>query len=300
MTWIEPRVKPIGDMRIDHDKAVQCLEMLLEGVSLRSTERLTGLAHATVLKLLETIGTRAQYYWITAMRNLPASNVQADECWGFVYAKEKTCVRKHLGPDCGDAYTFLAIERDTKLVLAWHIGRRDPQDTAWFSEKLRAATSGRFQLTTDGFKPYCTAIPEAFSGNIDFAQLVKIYGKAKEPKAEARYSPAEITGIRKREMWGHPDMDQVSTSFVERKNLSIRMGVRRMTRLTNAFSKKWENHEAHLALWFLYYNFCRPHATLSKAIDGQSRRPTTPAIAAGLADHVWSLGELLNQLATHS
>ncbi len=129
---------------------------------------------------------------------------------------------------------------------------------------------------------------------------MKIYGKAKEPKAEARYSPAEITGIRKREMWGRPDMDQVSASFVERKNLSLRIGVRRTTRLTNAFSKKWENHEAHLALWFLYYNFCRPHATLSKAVEGQTRRPKTPAMATGLTDHVWSLTELLNQLATHS
>ena len=289
-TWLEPRVKPIGDMRIDHDKALHCLEMLLEGVSLRSAERLTGLAHNTVLRLLELVGTRAQYYWLTAMRGLPASNVQADECWGFVAMKEKTRLQKHRSGDCGDAYTFLAIERDTKLILAWHVGRRDPQDTAWFSEKLRAATSSRFQLTTDGFKPYCTAIPEAFRGQIDFAQLVKIYGKPQGATAETRYSPAEISGIKKREMWGHPNMDAVCTSHVERSNLSVRMGVRRMTRLTNAFSKKWENHEAHLAIWFLYYNFCRRHATLK----------ATPAMAAGLADHVWSLAELLNQLATQS
>ncbi len=195
-----------------------------------------------------------------------------------------------MGNDCGDAYTFLAIERDTKLILAWHVGRREPEDTAWFSEKLRIATTGRFQLSTDGFKPYCTAIPEAFSGNIDFAQLVKIYGRPRDAKAETRYSPAEISGIRKHEMWGHPDMDQVCTSHVERGNLSIRMGVRRMTRLTNAFSKKWENHEAHLAIWFLYYNFCRVHATLR----------TTPAVAAGLTDHVWSISELLTVLATQS
>lgn len=286
-------------MRIDHEKAVQALGMLLEGVSIRATVRLTGVAKGTILRLLELVGTRAQYYWTMAMRNLPASHVQADECWGFVYAKEKTCVKKHLSPDCGDAWTYIALERDAKLVLAWHVGRRDPRDAQWFSEKLRVATSGRFQLTTDGFKPYCTAIPEAFSGNIDFAQLIKIYGKPRGQNAETRYSPAEITGIRKREMWGHPDMGQVSTSFVERKNLSMRMGVRRMTRLTNAFSKKWENHEAHLALWFLYYNFCRPHTTLSKGKDDQPRMPRTPAMVAGLADHVWSLVELLDQLATH-
>jgi IS1 family transposase len=297
-TWTERGSRPIGDMRIDQAQAVKVLSMLLEGVSIRSTVRLTGVAKGTILRLLELVGHRAQYYWTVAMRNLPAANVQADETWGFVYAKEKTAVRKHLGPECGDAYTFLAIERDTKLVLAYHVGRREPQDTAWFSEKLRAATSGRFQLTTDGFKPYCTAIPEAFSGNIDFAQLVKIYGKQpaakRENKTDTRYSPAEITGIKKHEMWGRPDMSQVCTSHVERKNLSIRMGVRRMTRLTNAFSKKWENHEYHLALWFLYYNFCRPHMTLSKAAG---KKPTSPAMAAGLADHVWGLEELLGRLA---
>jgi IS1 family transposase len=193
------------------------------------------------------------------------------------------------------------MERETKLLLAYHVGRRDPQDTAWFAEKLRKATSGRFQLTTDGFKPYCTAIPEAFSGHIDFAQLVKTYGKPTgEKKPDTRYSPGEITGIKKREMWGHPDMSQVCTSHIERSNLSIRMGIRRMTRLTNAFSKKWENHEAHLALWFLYYDFCRPHTTLSKGPKGQKGTPKTPAMAAGLADHPWSLAELLDRLATQS
>ena len=298
-TWLEPRVRPIGDMRIDPEKALQCLEMLLEGVSLRSAERLTGLAHGTVLRLLELAGIRAQYYWLTAMRNLPASDVQADEVFGFVAMKEKTRLRKHCSKDCGDAYCFLAIERDTKLILTWHVGRREPEDTQWFAEKLRTATSGRFQLSTDGFKPYCTAIPEAFSGNIDFAQLIKIYGKPRGATADTRYSPAEITGIRKKNRWGNPDMSKVCTSHIERSNLSLRMGVRRMTRLTNAFSKKWENHEAHLALWFLHYNFCRIHATLSKGQNGEKGQPTTPAMAAGLTDHVWSLAELLTQLATH-
>ncbi len=160
--------------------------------------------------------------------------------------------------------------------------------------KLRAATNGRFQLTTDGFQPYARVVPEAFGGNIDFAQLIKQYGTIKERKAEARYSPAAIIGIRKTAVWGQPNMDAVCTSHIERSNLSIRMGVRRMTRLTNAFSKKWENHEAHLAIWFLYYNFCRPHTTLSKG-----REPTTPAMASGLADRVWTLAELLTRMATH-
>lgn len=179
------------------------------------------------------------------------------------------------------------MECDSKLILAWHVGKREPEDTAWFSEKLRAATTGRFQLSTDGFKPYCTAIPEAFGGNIDFAQLIKRYGKQPE-SGNGRYSPPAIIGIRKREMWGRPNMDAVCTSHVERGNLSIRMGIRRMTRLTNAFSKKWENHEAHLAIWLLFYNFCKVHGTLK----------STPAMAAGLTDHVWSISELLIELAT--
>lgn len=298
-TWIEPRVQPIGEMRIDHTKALQVLEMLLEGVSIRSTVRLTGVAKGTILRLLELVGNRAQHYWNITMRNMPASNVQVDEVWGYVYAKEKTCVTKGIGPNCGDAYTFFAIERDTKLILAWHLGRRDQTDTIVFADKLRTATSGRFQLTTDGFQPYARVIPEAFSGNVDFAQLIKQYGKPKDTKAETRYSPAAITGIRKIEVWGRPDMNQACTSHIERSNLSVRMGVRRMTRLTNAFSKKWENHESHMGLWFLYYNFCRPHATLSKSKGEAKGMATTPAMAAGLTDHVWSLAELLNQLATH-
>jgi IS1 family transposase len=272
--------------------------MLLEGVSIRSTVRLTHVAKGTILSLLEVVGQRAQRFWTLAMRNMPASNVEVDEVWGYVYAKEKTCVEKRIGPCCGDAYTFFAIERDTKLILTWHLGRRDQTDTIVFADKLRTATSGRFQLTTDGFQPYARVIPEAFSGNVDFAQLIKQYGKPKDTKAETRYSPAAITGIRKIEVWGRPDMNQACTSHIERSNLSVRMGVRRMTRLTNAFSKKWENHEYHLALYFLYYNFCRAHMTLSKATDDSKGRPTTPAMAAGLTDHVWTLAELLNQLAT--
>jgi IS1 family transposase len=300
VTFIEKRPRPIGSMRIDPEKARQVLEMLLEGVSIRSTVRLTGVAKGTILRLLELVGYRAQYYWTLTMRNLPASNVQVDETWGFVYAKEKTCMANRIGPYCGDAYTFFAIERDTKLILAWHLGRRDQTETIVFADKLRIATSGRFQLTTDGFQPYAQVVPGAFGGNVDFAQLIKQYGKPKEAKAETRYSPATISGIRKIEVCGSPNMDLACTSHIERSNLSIRMGVRRMTRLTNAFSKKWENHEAHLALWFLYYNFCRPHTTLSKGPKGQKGTPTTPAMAAGVADHVWGLGELLDRLATQS
>lgn len=270
------------------DKGVVALKMLLDGSSIRAIERIVGINRNTILRLLELVGERCYYYWVTCMKSLPAENVQCDEVWGFVYAKAKTCQRKDLKGDVGDAYCFLGIQRDTKLVLAWHVGRRQPEDTAWFTDKLRQGTSGRFQVSTDGFKPYCTALPESFHGNIDFAQLVKIYGK-QQKGTEGRYSPLEITGIRKREMWGKPEMDAVCTRHVERQNLNIRMGGRRMTRLTNAFNKKRENHEYHLAFYLLWYNYCRAHMTLK----------TTPAVKAKLTDHIWTLEELLETLATH-
>jgi IS1 family transposase len=275
-------------MRIDEAKALQVLKMLLEGVSIRSTVRLTHVAKGTILNLLELVGRRAMTYWQTKMQNLPAANVECDEVWGFIGCKEKTRLTRKYSEEYGDVYTFTGIERTTKLLLAWHAGRRTPTDTVLFSEKLRYATAGRVQLTTDGYAPYKIAMPDAFHGQVDFTQLVKIYGKQADGTA-GRYSPAEITNIRKHVVCGHPDEELACTSHIERHNLSIRMAVRRMTRLTNAFSKKRENHEYHLALYFLYYNFCRKHMTLKE----------TPAMAAGLTDHAWTLAELLNQLATH-
>ena len=195
--------------------------------------------------------------------------------------------------DAGDAYTFTAVERETKLVLAWHVGTRTPEDTAYFADKLAIATSGKFQVTTDGFTPYATAIPAALP-NTDFAQLVKNYA-TKEDGKESKYSPGEVTGTVKVVRHGSPDMEKVCTSHVERHNLTIRMQNRRMTRLTNAFSKKWENHELALALQFAFYNFCRAHETLTDATggDGKAKRNTTPAMAAGLEDHPWTLEELI-------
>ena len=201
--------------------------------------------------------------------------------------KDKTRERLNESDDTGDAWTFMAIERTTKLVIAYHVGKRTPFDTEWFAEKLRDATTGWFQLSTAGFKPHGTAIPEVLRCRVDFAQLVKIYAGGPNV-GQARYSPAEITGIRKRWMLGNPDMEKVCTSHAERQNLNIRMHVRRMTRLTNAFSKKWTNHDAMLSIFFVWYNFCRNHVTLK----------TTPAVAAGLADEEWSVERLLGELAT--
>ncbi len=181
----------------------------------------------------------------------------------------------------GDAYCFVAIERNTKLVLTWHLGRRTTRDTEAFTEKLNEATAGEFQITTDGFAAYRDAVSYSLGTGVDFAQLIKVYAAA--PEGERRYSPAEVVSTEVVPVIGHPNPDKICTSHVERQNLSIRMGMRRMTRLTNAFSKKWENLKAAYALWFAFYNFCRVHQSLR----------VTPAMGAGISNHVWNLGELL-------
>ena len=287
-TWIAQLAKPLGSMKIAKDKAVLCLRLLLEGNSIRSVERITRLHRDTILSLLETIGRRAKRYWATKMQNLPATDVEADEIWGFIGCKERTRQRKGYDERYGDAYCFTAMERNSKLLLTWKVGRRTPTETGIFAQQLRDAIDGRCQLSSDGYGPYATAIPNAFGGQVDFAQLIKVYGGPTSDGPSTRYSPATIASVRLRSVCGHPDAGMVCTSHIERHNLSIRMAVRRMTRLTNAHSKKWENHEYHLAIYFLYYNFCRVHSTIK----------TTPAVKAGIADHPWALEELLDELAT--
>jgi IS1 family transposase len=206
-------------------------------------------------------------------------DVQCDEIWGFVGCKEKRNLNGD--PMRGDAYCFVAIERNTKLVLSWHLGRRTARDTMAFTEKVNEATSGQFQITTDGFAPYFDAIHTCLGTRVDFAQLIKVYAAPADD--EHRYSPASVVEAIAKPVWGQPDPDRICTSHIERQNLSIRMGMRRMTRLTNAFSKKWENLKAAYALWFAFYNFCRVHQTLR----------VTPAMEAGIASHVWTLEELI-------
>ena len=279
---------PLGSMRLPLDKAVLCLQLLVEGNSLRSTTRIARVNLRTVIDLLVLVGDRCEAMMEGRIKGVPVIDVQCDEVWGFVGMKEKTRLMKHPElADAGDAYTFTAVERESKLVLAWHLGTRTAEDTAYFAGKLAAATAGEFQISTDGFKPYATAIPGAMP-HAHFAQIVKTYA-TKEDGKNARYSPGEVTGTVKTPRNGSPDPDRISTSHVERHNLTIRMGNRRMTRLTNAFSKKWENHQASLALTFAYYNFCRVHQTLK----------TTPAVKAGLTDHQWTLEELVRESSTH-
>jgi len=288
-TWTERTPEPIGRMRIPPDRAMMCLRMLLEGCSIRSVERLTGTNRNTIMDLVVLVGERCQWFMEDVIHKLPVQEVQADEVWGFCGCKQKTKERLGYGEEFGDAYCFTAIERHTKLLLAWHLGKRTTASTFRFARKLRNATAGRFHLTTDGFHPYRQAMTNSLGGRIDFAILIKIFAPVKGNAASVRYSPGKIISTEKRAISGNPDNKRTVTSHAERHNLTIRMQMRRMTRLTNGFSKKWENHEAALGLFFCYYNFCRVHSTIKK----------TPAMEAGLTTHIWSVQELLERMAEH-
>jgi len=284
ITFIQPVERLFGRMTLDENKAIDCLRLLVEGNSIRTIERFTGVHRDTILSVLQVAGERCEKLMEDRIKDLLVKEVQCDEVWGYVGMKERTKARKGIEDNTlGDAWTFTAIERNTKLILAYHLGRRTEADTIAFTEKLAHATTGSFQITTDGFRPYQHAVVMSLGAqHVDFAQLVKLYTNTRE--GEARYSPAECTGAKKVPIYGNPDMEKVSTSHIERHNLSIRMANRRMTRLTNAFSKSWVNHNATMAVYLMYYNFCRVHQTLR----------VTPAMEAGITNHVWSLRELLN------
>ena len=282
-TFTEPHERPLEAMYTPLERAVQVLQLLVEGCSVRSVERITGMHRDTVLRVLAVAGERCERLMTERVRNVRVRDVQCDEIWGFVQKKEA-----HKRPEeakdetIGDAYCFVALERHTKLVLAWHLGRRDRIACEDFISKLRWATSDHwFQVTTDGFQPYIGAIDAGLSDRVDYAQLVKVYASDRE--GEARYSPPDVVDAVSIPILGNPDAARICTSHVERGNLTMRMQIRRLTRLTNAFSKKWENLWAALALHFGYYNFCRIHGTIR----------VTPAMQAGITDHVWDLSELL-------
>jgi IS1 family transposase/lambda repressor-like predicted transcriptional regulator len=265
------------------ERAVQVLQLLVEGCSVRSTERITGMHRDTVLRVLSVARERCERVMTERVRNVRVRDVQCDEIWGYIFKKEA-----HKSPEeakneaIGDAYCFIALERHTKLVLAWHLGRRDRIACEDFISKLRWATSDQwFQVTTDGFQPYIGAIDAGLSDRVDYAQLVKVYASARE--GEARYSPPEVVDAVPIPIFGNPDPKRICSSHIERGNLTMRMQIRRLTRLTNAFSKKWENLKAALALHFCWYNMCRVHSSLR----------VTPAMEAGITDHIWNLGELL-------
>ena len=269
--------------RLTTEKRAQIVGALVEGNSIRATVRMTGAAKNTITKLLVDLGSACSVYQHAELRNLPCTEIQCDEIWAFCYAKQKNVPTEHEGTfGYGDVWTWTALCADTKLVPAWLVGERTVPDAQVFMADLASRLSHRVQLTTDGLRAYMVAVDGVFRDEIDYAMLHKLYAADNQPSAERRYSPAVCTGTDKRVISGAPDPRRVSTSYVERQNLTMRMGMRRFTRLTNAFSKKIENLGAAVALHYMHYNFCRVHQTLK----------TTPAVAAGVTDHKWSLREV--------
>jgi IS1 family transposase len=273
--------------KLSLDRQAQIIKVLCEGNSIRSTARITGAAVNTVVKLLKEVGVACLDYQDGVMQNLPCKKLQCDEIWSFVYSKAKNVPDDKQGKfGYGDVWTFTAIDADTKLVPSWNVGLRDADCAYDFISDLKARLANRVQLTTDGHGMYLEAVENAFGSEIDFAQLVKRYGREPE-EGDRRYSPAKCLGADKRIVVGNPDTSKISTSYVERQNLTMRMNMRRFTRLTNAFSKKLENHILALSLYFMYYNFARPHKTLANPY------PRTPAMAAGLVNHIWTIEEIV-------
>lgn len=272
--------------KLSTEEKVKVVACLVEGNSLRSTVRMTGIHRTTIQKLLVDLGKVCSEYQDKAFRNLKLKRLQCDEIWAFIGCKQKNVqTTEHKRNGWGDVWTWTALDAETKLVPCWYIGTRDGGAAYHFIHDLKGRLANRVQLTTDGHKAYLEAVEDAFGADIDYAMLQKIYGKAPET-GEVRYSPAQCMGAKKAVISGMPDFAHISTSFTERQNLTMRMSMRRFTRLTNAFSKKIENHEAAVALHFMYYNFARIHQTLR----------CTPAIAAGVCDHVWSLEEIVRLL----
>lgn len=270
--------------KLTQAKRVQIISALVEGNSISATCRMTGAAKGTVLKLVVDLGKACAAYQDRTLRNLTCKKIQCDEIWSFCYAKEKNVPEEMKGKlGFGDVWTWTAIDADTKLIASYLVGDRSAIYARKFIDDLASRLAHRVQLTTDGYRAYLTAVQDCFGRQVDYAMLDKIYSMPPR-EGQARYSPAECCGTKKKKIIGNPDMGQVSTSFVERQNLTMRMSMRRMTRLTNAFSKKIENQGHAVALHFMHYNFARIHQTLR----------VTPAMEAGIADHVWSLEEIAN------
>lgn len=271
--------------RLSTEKRVRVVSALVEGMGVNATVRMTGVSKPTILKLLRDLGCACAAYHNEHVRGLKPVSVQCDEIWSFVGAKQKNASPEKQAEGWGDAWTWTCLDRDTKLMISYYVGLRTPDDAREFMLDLAGRINNWTQLTTDGLLAYPDAVRNAFGNMVDYVQLVKVY-RAERPN-HARYSPASCIGCKKRHVQGLPKSDLVSTSHVERSNLTMRLQMRRFTRLTNAHSKKIENHGHAISLFFAYYNFCRKHASL----DGR-----TPAMAAELADHVWTLEELIRLL----
>ncbi len=277
--------------RLDRKRRAQVVAALVEGSSINSVVRMTGVSKPTILKLLADLGTACAKYQDEKLRGLPCQRVQCDEIWSFCFAKDKNLpdeLKNKFG--FGSVWTWTAICADTKLMISWLVGERSAPYAIKFIDDLASRLAHRVQLTTDGHSPYLKAVEGAFGSEIDYAMLEKLYASPPIEGTTTRYSPAQCCGTRTHRITGNPDGGHISTSSAERMNLQIRMGMRRFTRLTNAHSKKVENHRHALALFFMYYNFARIHQTLR----------VTPAMEAGVADHVWSLEEIVGLLDSDS
>lgn len=269
--------------KLSSQERARILHLLCEGNSIRSVTRLMNVGKNTVSRLMIDAGKVCAAYHDEHVRNLKAKRIQVDEVWSFVYAKQKNVKDAKAAPDgAGDAWTWTALDADSKLIAAYFVGDRDGECAMWFIDGLRQRLANRVQLTSDGHKAYLEAVEAAFGADVDYAMLVKMYGNAPE-SSKGRYSPADCTGIKKTTIEGKPDPAHVSTSYVERSNLTFRMQNRRFTRLTNGFSKKLENHAYSVALFVMFYNFCRIHKTLR----------VSPAMAAGVSDRLWEVADIV-------
>ncbi len=269
--------------KLDAAARARILHLLCEGTSIRAVTRLTGASKVTVTKLLIDAGKACMAYHDAKVLGVKAKRVQVDEIWSFTYAKQKNVATAKAAPaDAGDTWTWTAIDADTKLIASYFVGGRDGECAMWFMDDLAKRLANRVQLTSDGHKAYLEAVEGAFGCDIDYAIINKIYGTAPEA-AKGRYSPAECIGVKKERIEGKPDLGHVSTSYVERNNLTMRMHMRRFTRLTNAFSKKVENHAYAVALHMMYYNFVRLHSKLR----------VTPAMAADVSDRLWDVSDIV-------
>ena len=284
LTMLEPLMYDEVMNTLNNKERAKLISVLVEGNSLRATARICDVAFNTVLKFIPQIGMACFDFQDKAFHNLTCKRIQCDEIWSFCYAKQKNVPKKLQGIfGYGDIWTWVAMDAETKLVPSFMVGNRDAQSAKMFIEDLASRLANRVQLTTDGNKVYLEAVEGAFGCEVDYAMLVKMYESSQE---ETRYSPARCTGCKGTPITGNPDREYISTSFIERQNLTVRMGARRFTRLTNAFSKKVENHAFHLALHYMYYNFVRIHKTLRM----------TPAMKAGVTDHLWSIEEIAGLL----
>lgn len=269
--------------RLSIEKRARIISCLVEGCSLRSTVRMTGFSRKGVARVMSDVGLACYAYHDRVMRNLPCKTIQVDEVWSYTYCKQAN-IPEHLKnlEGIGDTWTWIALDADTKLIPAWYVGDRSATSAGRFIYDLKDRLKHRVQLTSDGHRPYLQAVEDAFGGEIDYSMLIKLYRHPRPKEFEARYSPPQCIGVRRRKISGNPERKLISTSFVERQNMTLRMSNRRFTRLTNGFSKDLESHKRSLALHFMHYNFCRIHQTLR----------VTPAMEAGITDHVWSAEEI--------